>query len=131
VDPDEFASRELKQALAMLVDELRAGIDEGLNADRLHDIVGLWEANNLNEDLTFDALVEAGMPTPCDDCLEDVTPYDDDGRPIEHGWEWCMVTAQSGTQRTAMGMLRSTCVSAVLRTGSGDGWLRKTLRRRS
>jgi hypothetical protein len=94
VDPDEFASRGLKQAIAMLVDELRAGIDEGLDADRLHDIVGLWEANNLNENLTFDALVEAGTPTPCDDCLEDVTPCDDDGRPIENGWEWYMVTAE-------------------------------------
>ena len=91
MNPDDLASRGLKQAVAMLVDELHAGIDEGLDPDRLHDIVGLWEANHLNEGLTFDALVEAGRPTPCDDCLDNVTPYDDDGRPVEHGWEWYMV----------------------------------------
>jgi hypothetical protein len=78
----------------MLVDELHAGIDDGLDADTLHDIVGLWEANNLNEDLTFDALVNAGKPTPCDDCLNDVTPYEEDGRPVENGWEWYMVRTQ-------------------------------------
>jgi hypothetical protein len=75
----------------MLVDEVHAAIDEGLDGDVLHDIVGLWEANNLNEELTFDALVEAGKPTPCDDCLDDVIPYDDHGRRVENGWEWYMV----------------------------------------
>lgn len=89
--PDELARRGLQQAVAMLVDELHAAIDEGLDADTLHNVVGLWEANNLNEDLTFNALVEAGKPTPCDNCLKDVTPYDNEGRPIENGWEWYMV----------------------------------------
>jgi hypothetical protein len=41
MNPDDLARRGLKQAVAMLVDELHAGIDEGLDPDRLHDIVGL------------------------------------------------------------------------------------------
>ena len=91
MERDELARRALQQAVAKLVDELHAAIEDGLNANTLHDIVGLWEANNLNEQLTFDALVRAGEPTPCDDCKVDVMPYDDEGRPIESSWEWYMV----------------------------------------
>lgn len=94
MDSNELARRGLQQAIAMLVDDLHTAIDDGLGADALHDIVGLWEANNLNEELTFEALVEAGKPTPCDDCSGDVTPYADDGRPVENGWEWYMVRSE-------------------------------------
>lgn len=78
----------------MLVDELHAAIDAGQSADVLHDIVGLWEANNLNENMTFSAWVEAGKPTRCDDCQKDVMPYDGEGRPVENGWEWYMVRSE-------------------------------------
>ena len=77
--------------VADLADELHWAIDDGLTVETLHSIVGLWEANNNNEDLTYAALVEGGKPTSCDDCTIDVTPYDEDGRPTEGAWEWYMV----------------------------------------
>lgn len=88
---DELARQSLRRMVAELVDELRWAIEDGLTVDALHSIVGLWEANNNNEDLTYESLVEQAKPTSCDDCAIDVTPYDEDGRPTEGGWEWYMV----------------------------------------
>lgn len=80
--------------VADLADRLHDAIDAGLDAETLHDILGLWEVNNLNEELTYEALVRWGAPTTCDDCGGDVTPYDDYGRPVEGGWEWYMVRSE-------------------------------------
>lgn len=91
VPPDELAQRSLRRMVAELTDELHWAIDDGLTLDTLHSIVGLWEANNNNEDLTYESLVEGAKPTTCDDCAIDVTPYDEDGRPTEGAWEWYMV----------------------------------------
>ncbi|MDX6587267.1 MAG: hypothetical protein QOI31_1740 [Solirubrobacterales bacterium] len=89
---DVLAGRALQRMVANLVDRLHDAIEEGLDAETLHDIAGLWEANNLNEDLTYEQLVADGAPTTCDDCGSDVTPYDETGRPVEGGWEWFMVS---------------------------------------
>lgn len=91
VSPDELARRSLRRMVAELADELHGAVEDGLSVETLHSIVGLWEANNNNEDLTYAALVEGGKPTSCDDCAIDVTPYDEDGRPTEGAWEWYMV----------------------------------------
>jgi hypothetical protein len=91
---DELAALALRQIVAGLADRLHDAIDAGLDADTLHNIVGLWEANNLNEELTYEALVAAGTPTTCDDCVKEVTPYDEYGRPVEGGWEWYMVRSE-------------------------------------
>jgi hypothetical protein len=74
-----------------LCDRLHDAIEKELDAATLHDIVGLWEVNNVNDDLTFDHLVRIGTPKACDDCQADVTPRDECGRPVERGWEWYMV----------------------------------------
>jgi hypothetical protein len=89
--PEELAAFGLRKDIAALCDELHYAVEEGLNSDTLHDIVGLWEANN--SDLTFDGLVEWGRPCSCDECGTDVTPYDEDGRLIEGASEWYMVTS--------------------------------------
>lgn len=89
--PDELAAQALRQIVAGLADRLHNAIDAELDANTLHDILGLWEANNLNEELTYEALVAAGTPTTCDDCVKEVTPYDEYGHPVEAGWEWYMV----------------------------------------
>jgi hypothetical protein len=91
---DELAARALRQMVADLADRLHDAIDAGLDVETLHNILGLWEANNLNEELTYEALVRWGAPTTCDGCGDDVTPYDDYGRPVEGGWEWYMVRAE-------------------------------------
>lgn len=88
---DELAARALRQMVADLAGRLYDAIDAGLDVETLHNILGLWEANNLNEELTYEALVRQGAPTTCDDCGDDVTPYDDYGYPVEGGWEWYMV----------------------------------------
>jgi hypothetical protein len=88
--PEELAAFGLKKDVAFLCDELHDAIEQGLTVERLHDIVGLWEANE--SDLTFDGLVEWGRPSTCDDCGNDVTPYDEDGRLVEGASEWYMVT---------------------------------------
>ena len=64
-------------------------VDEGIGAEALHSIIGLWEANT--DELTFASLVEEGKPSSCAGCGLDVTPYDEDGRPSEGAWEWYMV----------------------------------------
>lgn len=92
--PDQLAARALRQMVADLADRLHDGIDAGLDVETLHDILGLWEANHLNEELTYEALVRWGAPTTCDDCADDVTPYDDYGRPVDGGWEWYMVRSE-------------------------------------
>lgn len=91
VTPDELVQRALRRRVAGLTDELHMAIEDGLTVDTLHSIVGLWEANNNNEELTYESLVEDGKPTACDDCTLDVTPFDEDGRPIEGAWEWYLV----------------------------------------
>lgn len=77
--------------VAELADELHWAIEDKLTVDVLRSIVGLWEANNNTEDLTYESLVDAAKPKACDDCAIDVTPYDEDGRPTEGAWEWYMV----------------------------------------
>jgi hypothetical protein len=89
---DELAKRGVLRTLAQLAEELHGAIDDGLDAGALHDVVGFWEANNLNEDVSFESMVEAGEPTRCDDCGGDVAPYDELGHPDEESWEWYMVT---------------------------------------
>lgn len=91
---DQLVVRALRQMIADLVDRLHDAIDAGLDVEALHNIAGLWEANNLNEELTYGRLAAAGTPTTCDDCDGDVMPYDDDGRPIEKSWEWYMVRSE-------------------------------------
>lgn len=91
---DERAASVLRRMIADLVDRLHDAIDAGLDEETLHNIVGLWEANHLNEELTYDALVRWGAPKACDDCGDDVTPYDEYGRPVEKGWEWYMVRSE-------------------------------------
>lgn len=77
--------------VANLCDRLHHAIESELDTATLHDIVDLWELNNLNEDLTFEHLVRWGAPNACDDCQVDVTPHDEYGRAVERGWEWYMV----------------------------------------
>lgn len=91
---DDLAAQALRRMVADLADRLHDAIDAGLDVETLHDILGLWEANNLNEELTYEALVRWGTPTTCDDCNNDVTPYDDYGRPVEGGWEWYIVRSE-------------------------------------
>lgn len=91
---DELAARALRRMVADLADRLHDAIDAGLDVETLHDILGLWEANNLNEELRYEALVRWGAPTTCDDCGDDVTPYDAYGRPEEGSWEWYMVQSE-------------------------------------
>lgn len=111
---DELAARALRRMVADLADRLDDAIDAGLDGETLHDILGLWEANNLNEELTYETLVRWGAPTTCDDCGDDVMPYDDYGRPVEGGWEWYMVRAEiweaAGTQD---GQPRFLCIGCL------------------
>lgn len=86
---DQNAALGLRVRVAELVDELRDAIDAGCDAGTLDEIVAMWEADVA--DLTFDALVAEGSPTPCADCKMDVAPNGNDGRPIEGRWEWFMV----------------------------------------
>ena len=88
--PQELAAFGLRKDIASLCDELHYAIEERLDAETLHNIVGLWEANQ--SELTFDGLVAWGRPSACDDCGTDITPYDEDGRLIEAASEWYMVT---------------------------------------
>jgi hypothetical protein len=88
-DDDEFARRGLRKLIASLADELAWAVEEGLDAERLHDVIALWEINA--EDLDYNALVDRGRPTSCGDCETDVAPFDEDGRPVEATWEWFMV----------------------------------------
>jgi len=87
--PAELAAFGLRKNIAWLCDELLDAVEQGLDAEVLRNIVGLWEANH--SDLTFDGLVEWGRPCACDDCGTDVTPYDEDGRLIEGASEWYIV----------------------------------------
>lgn len=89
--PDGLARGALLQMLASLSNRLHDAIEDDLDSDALHDIVGLWEANNINDELTYENLVEWGKPSLCDDCSVDVTPHDQYGSPFEGGWEWYMV----------------------------------------
>jgi hypothetical protein len=100
---EELARQGLLRTLARLAGELHEAVDEGLDAEALHDVISLWEANNLNEDLSFAAMVRGGEPTPCDDCSRDVTPYDEFGYPEEDGWEWYMVSAPVWKAATGQG----------------------------
>jgi hypothetical protein len=86
---EELAAFALRKEIASLADELHYSIDHGLDADGLHSIVGLWEANQ--SEMTFESLVKSGAGSACDGCGTDVTPYDEDGRPMDHSWEWYMV----------------------------------------
>ena len=87
--PEELAAFGLRKTIASLANELHWAIEEGLDEETLHDIVGLWEANN--SELTFDRLVADGSPSGCDECGTDVTPYDFYGQPVEGAWEWYIV----------------------------------------
>jgi hypothetical protein len=87
--PEMLARRGLRRRTAQLADQLHDAVEQNAPVEVLHDIIGLWDVNQ--DDLTFIALVELGSPTSCSDCAADVTPYDDDGRPSENGWEWYMV----------------------------------------
>ncbi len=92
--PDELAAFALRVDVGMLCDKLHDAIDAGLDAEPLrevlHSIIGLWEANH--SDLTFADYVERGRPCACDDCGTDVMPHDEDGRLMEGGSEYYMVT---------------------------------------
>ncbi len=99
--PDEYARGALLRILADVADRLHHAIEAGVDEKILHDIIGLWEANNINEGLTYANLVESGQPDPCDDCTVDVMPYDEFGRPFEGGWEYYMVTDEVWTLANA------------------------------
>jgi len=116
---DQLAARALRQMVADPVDRLHAGRNAEVDVGTLHNIVGLWEANNLNEELTYDRLVAAGTPTTCDDCGSDVMPYDDYGRPIENSWEWYMVRSEVWGARAVTGPSLASCASAAWRGASG------------
>lgn len=90
VSAEELAAFGLQKHVAALCDELHWAIDEGIDAEVLHDIVGLWEVNR--GDISFDGLVEDGRPAPCHDCARDVMPFDERGHLVEGGSEWYMVT---------------------------------------
>lgn len=89
-NPEEIAAFGLRKDVASLCDELHYAIDEGLDSETLHNIVGLWEANR--SDLTLESLIAWGAPTACGDCGADVTPYDEEGRLVAGASQWYMVT---------------------------------------
>ena len=98
-DPQDvvFLRHGLRRRIAQLAEELHEAIDDDrVSREFLHDVVGLWEANTVAADhegdiFSLEGLVASGRPSPCHDCGRDVQPYDDDGRPVEGGWEWYMV----------------------------------------
>jgi hypothetical protein len=109
--PEELAAFGLRKAVASLVGELPWAIDDGLDVETLHAIVGLWEANN--DEITFDSLVRLGSPSSCDGCGIDVTPYDFYGQPVADSWEWFMVTDEVWQAASGDPSARFLCVGCL------------------
>jgi hypothetical protein len=117
--PEELAAFGLQKDVAWLCDELHHAIEEGLDRNALHNIVGLWEANR--SEMTFESLVEWGRPCACDDCRADVTPYDEEGRLIEGASEWYMVeVAVWNSARSPDGPAQYLSASLVSKRASDD-----------
>ncbi len=113
---DEYATRALKQAVTELHDELMWAIEDGLDQDGLQEVVSLWWANHGDVDYAY--LVKSGRPNACHDCGRDTTPYDEDGRPVDAGWEWYMVEGplwEAATRPEGPEAVRFLCVGCLER----------------